>query len=308
MSLLALQTVLARLYLEPEFRAAYFQQPEAFLSTPDLSSEERAYLGRLDQAQVERFSRSLRNKRLGTLRGRLPALVNSGGERFPRWFEAYCEAHPSVPEGREDAIAFTGFLCGRLPHDPTLHRPAYLPDLIRMERCRLDLLEAARSLSISPQAKLHSEEPRRDESSSLPGPAGCRPSSAPPDGELPLSPTDRPLLARTARLLQTRFDFERLFTQLQKGQTGCPPPQSSWHLLAVVDGAFRIKRLTEVTAQLLRRCDGTRSWEQILEEVTTPSAQALPQNWEPGGVDRTRFEAECQAFLVNLRRQGSLIA
>ena len=66
MGLLDVQSVLARLYTDSAFREGFFHDP--FAAGTGLTEAEQRLLAALDRQQVERFARSLKQKRLGLVR------------------------------------------------------------------------------------------------------------------------------------------------------------------------------------------------------------------------------------------------
>ena len=64
MSLGQLQSILARLYTDEQFRKQFFQNRSNAVALMGLTNEESRQMAQLSQVQVEFFARSLRNKRL----------------------------------------------------------------------------------------------------------------------------------------------------------------------------------------------------------------------------------------------------
>jgi len=60
-----LETALARLYTDPDFRDRFLQAPESALSDQDLSAGERDDLLALDRAGLVMAARSYQHKRQG---------------------------------------------------------------------------------------------------------------------------------------------------------------------------------------------------------------------------------------------------
>ena len=110
MTLLGMQTVLARLYTDRVFREAFFADPTTMCARSECTARERHQLAALDRLQVERYARSLQRKRLQSVRVLLPATVNTLSAQFVPLFYEYCDTQPSALEHVDEAIAFTRFL------------------------------------------------------------------------------------------------------------------------------------------------------------------------------------------------------
>lgn len=65
MSAQGLETVLARLYTDPEFRNRFLEAPETALADQELSAQERADLAVLDRAGLVMAAHSYHRKRQG---------------------------------------------------------------------------------------------------------------------------------------------------------------------------------------------------------------------------------------------------
>src|SRR5438093_12821984 len=141
MSLLAVQTALARLYTDSLFRARFFANPGEGCHGMGLTAMEQRQLAALDRRQVERFARSLQQKRLDLARELLPGTARVMGDRFAEAFFRHCEAQPSALERVEEAKAFAGYLResrGSASTDQGL--PGYFADLVIGERLGLEVL------------------------------------------------------------------------------------------------------------------------------------------------------------------------
>jgi hypothetical protein len=144
MSLRNLQSVLARLYTDSAFRAAFFRDPSPAGSAAGLTEAEQQLLTALDRGQVERFARSLQQKRLGLVRELLPAAAALLVDSFAPCFREYCDRHPSARERADEAIVFIDDLLAALPLRSTEKPlPHYWRDLLLCERLHLELRAAA---------------------------------------------------------------------------------------------------------------------------------------------------------------------
>src|SRR2546428_2298756 len=102
MGLLAVQTALARLYPDSLFRARFFANPGEGCHGMGLTAMEQRQLAALDRRQVERFARSLQQKRLDLACDLLPGTARGLGDRFAAAFFRDCEAPPSAPDRVEE--------------------------------------------------------------------------------------------------------------------------------------------------------------------------------------------------------------
>ena len=94
MALAAVQTALARLYTEPEARAALRADPAAFARQWGLSIEESETLAREVLDDAEAFARSLRHKRHDEAAHAMPLARQVLGAGFAAQFHRYAAAHP----------------------------------------------------------------------------------------------------------------------------------------------------------------------------------------------------------------------
>src|SRR5262249_30591471 len=129
MGLLDLQSALTRLYTDSAFRARFFTDAAEACREIPLTADQQRLLAALDRAQVERFARSLKHKRLGQVRELLPATTHLLGEALASSFFAYCDRQPSALERIEEAVAFIDHLLSVLPGlAPHLHLPGHCRD------------------------------------------------------------------------------------------------------------------------------------------------------------------------------------
>jgi hypothetical protein len=268
MSLLPLQSFLSRLYTDRSFREAFRSDRAATIEASGVPGDDRELLFGLDLAQVERYAAGLRSKRIGYLRERLPIVAAVGRERFTGWAERFLEAQPSADEGRRDAIRFLRFLTERAAHDASLHRPAYLPDLLRFEQIRLELLLAAATEGV-PDATAATRDP-----------------------------DERLRLAPTSRVVGFRFDFCRLYPRLVAGQLHPVRPEPCWLLFGLAGGReIRWRRIDPRMAQLLEYCDGETSAEQVLDRFDALGGAPV------GSISRE----EARGALAELLRVGIVV-
>jgi hypothetical protein len=108
MGLAQVQSMLARLYVDPALRERFFADPAAVGRELGLDAGEAQELASIPRRQVEQFADSLRRKRRDQVRRVVPMAARALGPRFPGVFERY--ATESTPRGSkadlDDAVAF----------------------------------------------------------------------------------------------------------------------------------------------------------------------------------------------------------
>lgn len=231
MTLLGMQTVLARLYTDRVFREAFFVDPIATCAQSALTEVERHQLAALDRLQVERYAWSLQCKRLHLVRALLPATANRLSDQFAPLFCDYCDTQPSALEYVEEAIAFATFLSVA-----GITEPAYMDDLLMCERMRLEVLYAL---------------------------AGASPQ------DLEITPEAHPQLTAHARVVAFQYDMATLYPLAADGTPVEARLDPSLVLIGKVRDQLRVKwkRINATTAQLLSLCNGTRTVQAIIDEV-----------------------------------------
>jgi hypothetical protein len=233
MTLLGMQTVLARLYTDRVFREAFFADPMATCARSTLTEVECHQLAALDRLQVERYAWSLQGKRLHLVRTLLPATANTLSDQFAPLFHKYCDTQPSALEYVDEAIAFITFLSVA-----GITEPAYMADVLTCERLRLEVLYA------------------------LPG---ARTQA------IDITPEAHPQLTAHARVAACQYDMATLYPLAADGARVEARPDPSLVLIGKVRDQLRVKwkRINTTTAQLLRLCNGTRTVQAIIDEVAT---------------------------------------
>jgi hypothetical protein len=108
MGLAEIQSVLARLYVDPTLRDRFFADSAAVGAELGLDAEESRGLSCISRRQVEQFADALRHKRRDQVRRVVPLAAQAMGGRFTEFFERY--ARESSPRGSrpdlDDAVAF----------------------------------------------------------------------------------------------------------------------------------------------------------------------------------------------------------
>lgn len=273
MSLLAVQSLLARLYTDSAFRTRFFDDPGAACREFPLTAGEEQQLAGLDRGQVERFARSLRQKRLGLVRELLPGTAQLLGTQFAERFFEYCESQPSARERVEEARVFAAYLLtAALDHRPD--ETMLLVDLLRCEQLRLQVLYPP-----DPSAR-----------------ANAAIEMLIPTAEDLLDA--RPQLTPRAAVAAFQCDMEALYPHVLRGDVVEARPEPCFILIGKVRGAMRVrlKRVNAATARLLTLCDGTRPLAAIVEEVAAGLGLKV--------ADRAAFTAECARFVGSLVESG----
>ncbi len=296
MSLLALQSVLARLYTDSAFRARFFDDPGTASRELPLTAAERDQLAGLDRSQVERFARSLRQKRLGLARELLPGTALVLGDRFGELFFQYCDGQASALERIKEAKALTRFLSDAARRgDPDPRLPDYFDDLLACERLRLEVLHPTDPADEVTEPASPSHRERWACLAGKPPEGGCV-SDAPFEcaRSVRLTLHTRPQLLSHAQVRSFDYDMEALYPGILRGEAVEALPDPCFILVGKLRGAMRVrlKRINAATARLLTLCDGTQTLAAIVDEV----AAGLWLKSE----ERKAFTAECERFLAPL--------
>ena len=268
MTLLDLQGVLARLYVDTAFRARFFEQPHAAPLPAGLTAADRRLLAGLDPRQVDRFARSLRGKRRSRVRRLLPVVGRLLEGRLDALFLDYAEENPIAPRDWRDALDFLDFLDGT-----DLGGSALIRDLIACER-----------LCIRALHELGDEDEPAE-----PGPSR-------------LAPDARPLLAPRVYVGRFGFDVAKLYGLALRGDPLDARPDPSVALIGNLTGdpRVRLKRISPFTAEIVARCDGQRTVVAIAAELTPWLGGELDADGQAA------LESECLARLTPLIASGFL--
>ncbi|TSC23893.1 hypothetical protein [Corallococcus sp. Z5C101001] len=134
--------VLARLHVDPRFRAAWTEDAARALAPLPLMPAEAAALCRVDGPVVERAGRMMDYHRAERVREQLPWVDEAKRPELGPLRQRFLQ--DVLPEvlNREEAIVWCRFLeaDARAPHAPLLQGlPAYVPQLARCERLRIAL-------------------------------------------------------------------------------------------------------------------------------------------------------------------------
>lgn len=127
--------VLARLHVDPRFRAAYLRDAPAALRALLLAPEERERLECIHPVDVERAGRLMDHHRVARVREHLPWVDPALRPELGALLEGFLA--DVLPEllNREEAVSFCRYLERPVPAG----LPAYVPELARCERLRIAL-------------------------------------------------------------------------------------------------------------------------------------------------------------------------
>lgn len=127
--------VLARLHVDPAFRAAYLRDAASALAPLSLTPQEREKLERVDRVALERGGRLMDTHRRARVQEHLPWVDTARRPELNRVLERFMEEELPAVLNREEAISF----CRFLERAPPAGLPAWLPELARCERLRIAL-------------------------------------------------------------------------------------------------------------------------------------------------------------------------
>lgn len=259
MPLREMQQTISRLLTDSSLRDRFLSSGVEGLDDDCLSLSEREQIAALDRRQLARFAKSLQLKRWSRVRNLLPGTARCLGASGRELFFAYCNNHAGHADPLNDALGLAEYL----GQGPGAELPDFLSDLLRLEYTRATILMAQ---SYGPSTE----------------------------------DTNHPHLTSRARILRCRHDWEVFYPQLIAGREVNPPHDPCALLLGQHRGHDRVKlkRINETTARLLEALDGTRSWEQVMRELS----KALQLSAEAC----RRFRQECQSFCERLAAAGLL--
>lgn len=127
--------VLARLHVDPRFRASYLRDAPAALRALALAPEERERLACIRPVDVDRAGRLMDHHRVARVREHLPWVDPALRPELGAMLEGFLA--DVLPEllNREEAVSFCRYLERTVPAE----LPAYVPELARCERLRIAL-------------------------------------------------------------------------------------------------------------------------------------------------------------------------
>jgi hypothetical protein len=131
MALADVQAILARLFTEAPFRAAFFADPAAVGRSCGLDAAEARTLAELSREEVNRFAGTLRGKRIADVRKMLPLTARALGNAFADHVRPAVAGAARPGRHRDDARA----VADHLRRMAQLHKliPPWAADLARYE-------------------------------------------------------------------------------------------------------------------------------------------------------------------------------
>ena len=275
MSLLNMQQALAHLYTDAPLRVQCQETPEVVRERFGLSASEQSQLETLDWAAVERFARSLAQKRLKRVKPHVPATCTLLGPELMTHFTDYCERFPLAQRVRsyEDALQFMQFL------DSTRqacfdHLP-YAQDVVAYEQTRLVLLSNPDMLE--PVADAEAACAHFDHENWY----ACR-----------------PIIGPQVQTRQFAYPVDAIAFRLAEGELSNEEPDAVCILFARQPGSYYVhtQRIKASTRYLLSLCQGQFAIEVILEKMFAVLSVPTEQHRD--------FEVECRQFLRRLAQEG----
>jgi hypothetical protein len=241
MSTAEMQACLTRLYVDQTFRRLLAVDEEHALDSYALTAAERSSLLAMDRQMLELFASMVRAKRRGRMATAFPRLFQRGGSALERYFDRFHQlfiARPNEPLN-QDSLDFIGFVHECFLGDDS--EPHWVSDLALYERLLFEVNTGAAGPADPPD-----ERPV--------GPGSC----------LALSPgvaygTFRSHVLEVVRALDEGLD---------------PSSAAQGEHVFVIRGtdAFYI---TEVTRDLLDRCDGHTPISELAQEQSAAHAALL---------------------------------
>lgn len=112
MSLSEQQQLLAKLYTDPNFRAAFVSDPVREGSALGLTADEIRDISSVAEREISHFADSLVWKRLREVEKKLPQTVSAMGDEFEKEFFRYSPSfNPTgIKKHYEDSVAFCSYL------------------------------------------------------------------------------------------------------------------------------------------------------------------------------------------------------
>lgn len=248
MSLVEMQSVLARLYVDETFLASFCAGPDQALTRYDLTPREAAALAGIDREAVKKYAASLRSKTRGRFEHAYRLLLALDAAAFNKYYLRFYELRPIRPyETFYGPIVELGRFLERSFADNPEVAP-YAADLARYQR-------------LFYQARFE------------PGERGAAPEK--PPAETALDPRARLRAAPGVRIERFEYDMAALEGALLKGEAPREVERSACQVVfqsLPEVGRARKFQITKSTAELLSLSDGTRELGDI--------AARLAADWE----------------------------
>jgi hypothetical protein len=255
-----MQTAIAKLCVDAEFRNTFQASPDEALQRFALTDDERAAVKGIDSLALERYAESLIGKRSSLVTKWFPITFSAMRRGLPtqRLHEILSEySHQNIRDTsevggewvRSEALRFRNFLQGVFARDQ-IGIP-HIADLLEFEITR-QLMSQDPSLSTSPAGI--------DEASFK---ALAAREAARMDGQ--------PLLAKHVRLQQFHCDIVEVLARVENGHPVSPvSEQATWVMFIKKPGLAKVvvQTVTSALNEFLTLCDGTRTTTAILETIS----------------------------------------
>lgn len=285
MTLLDMQRVLSRILTDKPFQQSFSNGDAPSPAIYQLTEHELGILRGLRWDRVGVQTEFLAHRRLEVALKALPLTGLLLHDQLHDQLDRFCAEHPPRPRAAGPVWAEATRLCefaSKLIAEGTL-RPAWARDLIRYERCVLDLTVSSRSAaSATDVAELNADT-----------------------GRPPADPDDLvPVAGPHAEVVQFSYPLPDLIKLLLSG--GLPDdvrPLDRPLLILFYQrprGPVRVVRINEATAALIEACDGDRTIAGVTEQLSRTVGS--------GAKARTRVAATIaqlrDAGVVGLRPSG----
>ncbi|MBV9856465.1 MAG: PqqD family protein [Streptosporangiaceae bacterium] len=285
MTLLDMQRVFSRILTDKAFQQSFINGDAPSPAIYQLTERELGILRGLRWDRVGLQAELLAHRRLEVALKALPLTGLLLHGQLHDQLDRFCAEHPPTPQAASPVWAEATRLCefaGKLIAEGTL-RPAWARDLIRYERCVLDLTVSSQSAaSAILVAELNADVGR------------------PPAGPDDLVPVAGP----HAEITQFSYPLPDLIKLLRSG--GLPDDVRPLDLPLLIlfykspRGPVQVVRINEATAALIGACDGDRTIAGVAEQLSRTVGS--------GAKARTRVAATIaqlrDAGVVGLRRSS----
>jgi hypothetical protein len=247
-SLVEMQSCLARLYVSADYREQFRRDPDAALARYVLAPDEQAAVRDLDQKMLEFFAGTLISKRLRRVQRAYAASFGYDSATMHTLFHRCYEMHGARPQPtvHHDTAAFGRFAEDSLS-DPERFHPA-AAELVRYER-------------MSYEASFLVPAPRTDAAEAR-----------------PLGSDDRPEPAPDVSVSDFDYDVVALDAALREEGSGVVPEQAPGTIVFRPVGSAqeqRMLRLNGASALVLRCCDGRPVRDTVAEVERSLGATGL---------------------------------
>lgn len=239
MSLLQMQTCVAKLVTDESFRMLFAEEPEKALAFYELTERETASLKELDREDLEKFAVSLRKKRflvVDTVFAQTFSLVRD--EVVEEWKRFYCHLYPNPMQSREEVEAFSRFLTERCREESPL-----VKDLALFDRVFYAIMQSSLPTETLAVGGMAAESAKG---------SGC------------------PRLHASVQIEEFEHDVMRAVEAIRKGDAVPELPKQP-SIMVFARKPFRTEvhpfRINPLTRDLLRLCDGSRPVAELVALV-----------------------------------------